>query len=156
DNSVSNTLRSVANLPIGGLSDGATYFVANVNSSGGTFQLATDSDGTNIVTLTSSATLTGTSTLVPEGGIIPTSQGIGTQTLVLKLSSSGTGTQTLQGVGGAAALAHTSGSGVSIASAGGAGGGGIQVASVTSTVMGTPTVKTTVEQGVRMNAANID
>ncbi|HEV3341569.1 MAG TPA: hypothetical protein VG125_14480, partial [Pirellulales bacterium] len=160
DASVSNTLRNVADQPIGGLSDGATYYVANVN--GNAFQLATDAAGTHIVTLTSYATgdatmttLTGTSTIGAEG-ILPTSQGTGTQTLVLKLTSSGTGTQTLEGVGGAAALANTTGSGVSIASASGGGGGAVQVASVTSTVTGTPTVSTTVEEGVHMNAANVD
>ena len=157
---MANTLRNVANQAIGGLSDGATYYVANVN--GNSLQLATDSAGTNIVALTPYATgdatmttLTGTSTLGTEG--IPlTSQGTGTQTLVLQLSSAGTGTQTLAGVGGAAALAHSTGSGISIASASGGGGGAIQVASVTSTVTGTPIVKTTLDSGVHMNAAAID
>ncbi len=153
DASVSNTLRNVANQPIGGLSDGATYYVTGI--SGNSFQLATDSAGTDTVTLTSSAALTGTSTLQPTG-IIPTSQGTGTQTLVLKLTSVGSGTQTLEGVGGAASLAHTPGSGVSIASASGGGGGLLQIASVSASVTGTPSVMTTVEKSVVMNAANID
>ena len=162
DASVSNTLRNVANPPpIGGLTDGETYYVENVN--GNSFQLASDSAGRDIVALTPYATgdatkttLTGTSTLGAQA--IPlTSQATGTQTLVLKLLSAGTGTQTLEGVGGAAALSRISGSGgVSIASVSGAGGGAVQVASVTATVTGKPTVSTTVEAGVHMSAANVD
>ena len=165
DQSTGLSLRKVTDQPIGGLTDGVTYYVTGLDEEAeetdNTFRLATNSAGTNLVTLgrvdpgASTVVLTGTSTLGTEG-IDLTNAGSGGHHLVLDLSSVGSGFQLLDGVGGARALAGApSGDGVVTASASGGGGGVVSSRNAQTSSSNTPTVIASIGNGASLMGHDI-
>ncbi len=159
DESTQLSLRTVTDQAIGGLTDGVTYYVTQVD--GDTFKLATDEARSHIVALgrvdpvSGTTVLTGTSTLGTEG-VDLTNGGSGAHRLVLDLTSAGSGTQLLDGVGGARALAGApSGDGVVTASASGSGGGIVRSSDAKTTASSTPTVTTIIGDGASLDGNDI-
>ncbi|MFO1065869.1 MAG: hypothetical protein U0892_18555 [Pirellulales bacterium] len=156
------SIRRVVDLPIGGLEDGVTYYIANANAT--SFQLARDSAGTNLVSLSgvdaaSQVVLTGNSTLGTEG-VSLTAPGSGLQRLTLDLTSLGSGTAEFFGVGSALALTGApTGDNVATASATGSGGGLVRVSGADTTAKSEPNVSITIgnngSSGAVFNAATI-
>ena len=153
------SLLRVVDQPIGGLTDGVTYYV--VKQSNDTFELASDLNGQNIVTLNpfdtpSGQKLTGASTIGTEGVDL---QSTGTEfhSLTIDLTAAGTGTQRLSGVGGVLALATApTGDGIASASAGSTGGGLIRVAETQTSAEASPSVLVDIGGGSRIRAFDID
>ncbi|MBL8873221.1 MAG: hypothetical protein JNK90_25805, partial [Planctomycetaceae bacterium] len=141
------SIRRVVDLPIGGLEDGVTYYIAN--STTNSFKLARNSDGSNLVSLSgvdaaSNKVLTGTSKIGTEG-IDFLSPGTGSQRLTLDITGLGSGTAQLFGVGSALALAGApAGDGVATASATGSGGGILRVTGANTSSKSEPTVSVTI------------
>jgi hypothetical protein len=152
-------LFKVTDQPIGGLTDGVTYYVANATTD--TFRLALDPTGTSLVSLVNhdavnpAVILTGTSSIGTEG-IDLTDPGTGRHNLVIDITADGSGAQTLLGVGGARALAGApSGDGIPTASASGTGGGVVRVSGATTNSAAAPAVSTSVGGNVQLRAFDI-
>src|SRR5207244_2660367 len=105
-----HSLRKASDQTIGGLVDGATYFVADANTNSFTLDTSRENaltSGRSRIPLTNTytdlrgiaETLTGKNTIGREG-IDLTAAGTGKHQLVLDLTSTGSGTQQLEGVGG--------------------------------------------------------
>jgi len=160
DRFVEHSLRKVSDQAIGGLADGRTYDIANSDTNAGTFKLATNAAGTNLVTLTttdatSGTALTGSHTIGTEG-IDLTGTGSGSHRLVLDLTSLGSGTQTLEGIGARALIGAPSGDGITTASAGGYRVGVVlRVAGARTTATSTPAVTTTIGSGASITGYDV-
>src|SRR5262249_46330068 len=140
---VSHTITRATDLPIGGLTDGVTYYV-HLDSSdpNNKFQL-TATPGGSIITLNATG-LTGTHRIGTEGvDLSANGTSVGNFALYLDLQTVGSGTQHLLGPGGVPLgnLLGSGGDGTSSATAEGAGGAiVIEVSVPKGTLTQSPTV----------------
>ncbi len=157
DRDVVHSLCKVGDQPMGGLTDGITYYV--VNRTVDTFQLSATAAGTAIsldpTDPVSHATLTGISRIGAEG-VDLTATGTGEQQLAIDITAASSGTHLLEGVGGARALADApSGDGIVTSAASGKSGGLVQVSGSSTRATSSPTVDVTVGAGAELTARDV-
>jgi hypothetical protein len=156
-----SVVHQLSEAPISPLTTGNTYYVTNVNSAAGTFQLASSpTDATNGVGMTLNTGGIGANTVFqvgPQG--IPITSSSGTQELVIVLGPSSTvsGTQRLLGPGGASLslVFPTVGDGISTGSTHGNAGGFVGEAHNVTTVTASPTVSAAVNGPLLTAGGNI-
>jgi hypothetical protein len=129
--------------PIGGLSDGLTYYVRNANTLAGTFQLSATPGGSILaLDVGSPADRTGPHSFHKAGLLFNGASG-GTQDLHIDLTTNPAGSDKLLGPGGVSLrlISPPPGNGVSAASAGGGEGGVVASADPYAETDATPTVQ---------------